>query len=66
MTMKKYINNYFKLFVLLLAIGLTGCELDERIDDLTGGYEGYLIDKLSGDTVTTEYYGAKIMLLDLK
>lgn len=65
MTMKHFYNN-FKLLCLILAIGLTGCELDERIDDLTGGYEGYLINKLSGDTVTTEYYGAKIMLLDLK
>ena len=62
----KHINYYFHLICLVLAVSLTGCELDERIDDLTGGYEGYLIDKLSGDTVTTEYYGAKIMLLDLK
>ena len=62
----KYIYNSFKILSLLLLIVISGCELDERLDDLTGGYEGYLIDKITGDSVTTEYYGAKIMLLDLK
>lgn len=51
---------------LLIMAGLTGCTLDDRIDDLTSGYKGAFINKLTGDTVATEYYGAKIRLLDLK
>ena len=50
----------------ILTIGFASCELDERVDDLTGGYEGAFIDKLTGETVATEYYGAKLKLLDLE
>ena len=33
-----YIN--IKLLLLaVLTLNLSGCELDERVDDLTGGYE---------------------------
>lgn len=42
----------------------SSCQIDERIDDLTGGYEGVFIDKVTGDTVCTEYFGAKVKLLD--
>lgn len=45
---------------------LTSCEIDDRIDDLTGGYQGAFIDKSTGDTVYTEYYGTKLKLLDLE
>ena len=37
-----YIN--IKLLLLaVLTLNLSGCELDERVDDLTGGYEGAFI-----------------------
>lgn len=49
----------------LVVAGLTSCTLDDRIDDLTGGYHGSLIDKETGEIVPTEYYGAKLRLLDL-
>lgn len=55
-----------KMIVFLLITTFVGCELDERVDDLTGAYEGAFIDRLTGDTVTTEYYGAKLRLLDLE
>ena len=39
-----YIN--IKLLLLaVLTLNLSGCELDERVDDLTGGYEGAFIDR---------------------
>lgn len=50
---------------ILLIFLLASCELDERIDDLTGGYEGAFIDKNTNEVVYTEYYGAKLRLLDL-
>ena len=50
----------------MLTLNLSGCELDERVDDLTGGYEGAFIDRLTGEKVATEYYGAKLKLLDLE
>ena len=51
-----YIN--IKLLLLaVLTLNLSGCELDERVDDLTGGYEGAFIDRLTGEKVATEYYG---------
>lgn len=53
-------------FFIAILITFTGCEVDDRIDDLTGGYKGVFIDKYTGDTVYTEYYGAKIKLLDLE
>lgn len=53
------------LYVTLTTL-LPSCEIDDRIDDLTGGYQGAFIDKNTGDTVYTEYYGAKLNLLDLK
>ena len=54
-----YIN--IKLLLLaVLTLNLSGCELDERVDDLTGGYEGAFIDRLTGEKVATEYYGAKL------
>mgnify|MGYP002707412660 CR=1 FL=1 len=60
-----YIN--IKLLLLaVLTLNLSGCELDERVDDLTGGYEGAFIDRLTGEKVATEYYGAKLKLLDLE
>ncbi len=49
-----------------LAMLLPSCEIDDRIDDLTGGYHGAFIDKNTGDTVYTEYYGAKLKLLDIE
>lgn len=59
-------NIFIKAFFAVLAVAsLIGCSLDERDDDLVGGYEGAFIDKLTGDTVATEYYGARLMLLDL-
>lgn len=43
-----YIN--IKLLLLaVLTLNLSGCELDERVDDLTGGYEGAFIDRLTGE-----------------
>ncbi|NGM63164.1 hypothetical protein G5B30_14735 [Sphingobacterium sp. SGG-5] len=60
-----YIYTSISLLCLLSVFSFSGCELDDRMDDLTGGYEGILIDKLTGDTVSTEYYGAKIKLLDM-
>lgn len=60
-------NNFYKYiytaFVFLLLF--SSCELDERIDDLSGGYQGKLIDKNTNALVATEYYGSKIKLLDL-
>ncbi|GHT16032.1 hypothetical protein AGMMS4956_17410 [Bacteroidia bacterium] len=44
---------------------MPSCEVDERGNDLTGGYRGAFIDKNTGDTIATEYYGAKIRLLDI-
>lgn len=62
-------NRYFTYFRLLLlavfAISLSGCRLDERPDELSAGYEGAFISKIDGKQVATEYYGAKIKLLDL-
>ena len=43
---------YISIKLLLLAVltlNLSGCELDERVDDLTGGYEGAFIDRLTGE-----------------
>ncbi|QTD37638.1 DUF3823 domain-containing protein [Polaribacter batillariae] len=60
-------NRFFikTIFFLSLAI-FTGCELDDRVDDLTGAYEGKIIDKNTGETVNTEYSsGAKLRFLDL-
>ena len=54
------------LLLAVLTLNLSGCGLDERLDDLTGGYEGAFIDKLTGEKVATEYYGAKLKLLDLE
>ena len=53
------------MFLIVLSLMVYSCTLDERIDDLTGGYEGAFIDKVTGDTVATEYFGAKLKLLDL-
>ena len=48
-----YIN--IKLLLLaVLTLNLSGCELDERVDDLTGGYEGAFIDRLTGEKVATD------------
>ena len=54
------------LLLAVLTLNLSGCGLDERLDDLTGGYEGAFIDRLTGEKVATEYYGAKLKLLDLE
>lgn len=64
--MRKMKNLYKNsiLFILLASL-FSACELDERIGDLTGGYEGTFIDKKTNDPVFTEYYGAKLRLLDL-
>lgn len=65
--MKKRTHSFLiPLFLFWGIISLIGCELDERIDDLTGGYEGAIIDRYTGDTVATEYYGTKLYLLDLE
>lgn len=61
--MKNKIN---LIFCLCLAFVLTSCQVDERVDDLTASYHGAFIDKITGDTVATEYYAAKLKLLDLK
>ena len=57
--------NVKMLLLAVLTLNLSGCELDERLDDLTGGYEGAFIDRQTGEKVATEYYGAKLKLLDL-
>ena len=49
----------------LLLITMSACQLDERLDDLTSSFNGAFIDKNTGDTVATEYYAAKLKLLDL-
>lgn len=64
--MKKYSIKTQIIILLLLVVGVfSSCSLDDRIDDLTGGYDGAFIDKLTGDTIASEYFGAKIKLLDL-
>lgn len=55
---------------LIIALSLLGsifssCTLDERLDDLKGGYEGAIINKNTGELIATEYYGAKLRFLDL-
>ena len=56
---------YIKIALLFLSVAFSGCELDDRLDDLTGSYEGKFVDKNTNEVVCTEYYGAKLRLLDL-
>ncbi len=58
--------NIKPITLILCILVFTGCEIDDRVDDLTGGYKGAFIDKNTGDTICTEYYGAKIKLLDME
>lgn len=63
-------KNISKLNIILCVFTsillVTSCELDDRADDLTGGYRGAFIDKNTGDTICTEYYGATIKMLDIE
>lgn len=59
-------NKNIFLVILLLGIALVSCELDERNDVLSAGYEGKLIDSNTGETVATDHTGnrAKLCFLD--
>lgn len=63
--MKRY-TDFLIACAMMGGLAMTGCQLDERVGDLTAGYAGAFIDKNTGDTVATEHFAAKIKLLDLK
>ena len=59
---------YIKIAFLFIVATFTSCELDERLDDLNGGFNGAFIDKSSdnNEVVPTEISAAKLRFLDLE
>ena len=59
-------NKNIFLLIFILGVTLFSCELDDRNDLLTAGFEGSLIDNTSGEIVKTDHTGnrAKLCFID--
>lgn len=54
------------LLILMLSIGFVSCELDDRNEMLTAGFEGSIVDYITGEIVPTDHTGnrAKLCFID--
>ncbi len=53
------------ILVIAFLLVLCSCSVDDRESELSASYSGKCIDRLSGKTVSTEYFGAALLFGDL-